>query len=93
MERIQAATGQVDEGIGKLNEGAGELAEGMQEFDEEGIQELADEMDDDLVDVANRIRAIKKADKNYNSYSGKAKKAKSSVKFIIETEEVGGDED
>ena len=93
MEKLQNATGKISDGMDKLNNGAGKLANGMKEFDEKGIQELAEKADDDLVDVANRLRAIKKADKSYDSYSGKADNKKSSVKFIIETDEVGGDEE
>ena len=93
MEKLQNATGKIGDGVDKLNNGAGKLADGMKEFDEKGIQELAEKADDDLVDVANRLRALKNADKSYDSYSGKADNKKSSVKFIIETDEVGGDED
>jgi len=93
LEKLQNATGEVTNGVDKLNNGADKLADGMREFDEQGISELAEKADDDFVDVANRLRAIKKADKSYDSYSGKADNKKSSVKFIIETDEVGGDEE
>ena len=60
----------------------------MQEFDEEGIQKISDLAGDDLQTVINHFKAVKKADKNYSSFSGKQKDSKGSVRFIWETEAI-----
>jgi putative membrane protein len=57
----------------------------MNEFNEEGIQKIADLAGEDLETVINQFKAVKKADENYNSYAGIKEKSKGSVKFIIET--------
>lgn len=72
------------EGTGKLLDGATELADGMKEFDEEGIQELADVINIDLQDFLDRLQAVTDADKSYTAFDG-AENGSGSVKFIIET--------
>ena len=65
----------------------------MSEFDEEGIQKIADLAGDDLQEVVNRFKAVKKADGSYDIFTSKSDKASSSVKFIIETEEISTEDD
>ena len=72
------------EGTGKLLDGATELADGMKEFDEEGIQELADVINIDLQDFLDRLQAVTDADKSYTAFDG-TENGSGSVKFIIET--------
>lgn len=83
--KLSAAGGQLTDGISKLTDGAGTLDDGMNEFNEEGIQKLSDLAGDDLENVINHLKAVKKADKNYTSYAGIKEKSNGSVKFIIET--------
>lgn len=83
--KLSAAGSQLTDGINKLTDGAGTLDDGMNEFNEEGIQKLSDLAGDDLENVINHLKAVKKADKNYTSYAGIKEKSNGSVKFIIET--------
>ena len=55
---------------------------------EHGIQELSDLTGTDLTSLANRIRALKKADGRYDNYGGICEGASGSVRFIIETDEI-----
>ena len=48
-------------------------------------QELDDLAGDDLQEVLHRMKAVKKADKRYDSFAGKKEDASGSVRFIIET--------
>ena len=64
-----------------------------QEFDSEGIQKIADLAGDDLFEVINRMKALKKADKKYDIFTDKSEGASSRVKFIIETDEINTEED
>ena len=59
----------------------------------EGIQKLADLAGDDLVNVVNHVKAVKKADGRYQTFSGKADDASGKVKFIIETDQIGGEDE
>ena len=56
----------------------------MREFDEEGIQELSDVVNNDLQNLLDRLQAVTDADKSYTSFDG-SKNSSGSVKFIIET--------
>ena len=89
---LSSAGGQLTDGVDKLTDGAGTLNDGMKEFDEEGIQKIADLAGDDLETVTNHFKAVKKADKKYTSFAGIKEGDKGSVKFIIETAPVSAEE-
>ena len=76
---------QLKEGTTKLADGSTELADGMEEFDEEGIQKIADLAGDDLTALMDRLDAVTEADKDYTVFDGWEKDTDGSVKFIIET--------
>ena len=76
------------QGCAALTEGLQALQKGMITFDEEGIQKIADLAGDDLQNVLTQIRALKKADGAYQSFSGLKEGQSGSVRFIIETDEI-----
>ena len=76
---------QLKEGTTKLADGSTELADGMEEFDEEGIQKIADLAGDNLTALMDRLDAVTEADKDYTVFDGWEKDTDGSVKFIIET--------
>ncbi|WP_026523449.1 hypothetical protein [Butyrivibrio sp. MB2005] len=98
---------ELDDGAGKLNDGANELkdgavdlndgakklADGMVEFDEDGIQKLTSTVDEDLLSVKDRLRAVDEASQSYTSFSGANEDEPSSVQFIIRTAGISTDED
>ena len=59
-----------------------------EEFDEEGIQKLADLAGEDLQNLVDRIRALKEADGRYINFGGILPGKTGSVRFIIETDEI-----
>ena len=71
----------------KIKDVMGQL-DGMKEFDKEGIQELKKLVGDDLENIITRVRALKKADEQYNNFSGLEKGKTGSVRFIVETDEI-----
>lgn len=77
------------DGVNELADGADALRDGMQEFDEEGIQELTKTFDEDLQEVLDRVDAVVDAGKAYKTFSGAKESADGSVKFIIETGSIG----
>ena len=83
--KLAAGGKELKEGTTKLLDGSTELADGMKEFDEEGIQKLADTLEGDLQIVLDRLDAVVDADKSYTAFDGWDKDADGSVKFIIET--------
>ncbi|MDO5147002.1 MAG: hypothetical protein Q4D60_08355 [Eubacteriales bacterium] len=92
MGKLAGAADLLTGGIDKIATGAGDLHSGEQEFDEKGIQKLADLAGDDLENVVNRVKAVKKADKKYQSFGGIKEGQKGSVKFIIETDPIEEEE-
>ena len=84
-EKLADGGVQLKDGTTKLADGSTELADGMEEFDEEGIQKIADLAGDDLTALMDRLDAVTEADKDYTVFDGWEKDTDGSVKFIIET--------
>ena len=74
-----------------LVEGMEEFADSLAEFDEEGIQSLAELAGPQYLDVIKGIRAARDAEHGYTNFSGICEGQKGSVKFIIETAEISAD--
>ena len=85
---LQTASGQVADGISQLADGAKELADGTSEFEEEGTKKLKETVEDDLLTVIDRIKALSSDECTYDTFSGKASGVDSNVKFIIETDPI-----
>lgn len=75
-------------GLDTMISGMDSLRQGLIKFDEDGIRELSDLTGKDLTNLANRIRALKKADGKYDNYGGIREGETGSVRFIIETDEI-----
>ena len=68
------------------------FADGVAEFDEEGIQSLAELTGPEYLEVIRGVRAAREAERGYTNFSGICDGQKVSVKFIIETEEIRTDD-
>ena len=91
MNTVSSAGGELGSAYWQLVEGMNEFADGIAEFDEEGIQSLAELAGPEYKDVIRGIRAARDAEHSYTNFSGIFDGQKGSVKFIIETEEIGED--
>lgn len=56
------------DGVEELKDGADELKEGMEKFDEEGIQEIADAMNEDVLDMIERLEQVRDAGMDYRLF-------------------------
>lgn len=74
------------DGYDELKNGACEYAGGVETFYEEGIKKLYSEGSTKISDIKSFVRMMEKADNMYKTYSGCEEGQKSSVTFIIETE-------
>ena len=83
--KLHGAGSLLTDGIDQLVAGAATLSDGMTEFNDRGIRKISDLAGDDLQEVLHRMKAVKKADKRYDSFAGKKEDASGSVRFIIET--------
>ena len=79
-------------GIAELHDGAVELRDGVQEFADEvngSDSDWSDDLGTGLRNVIRRLRAAQQAGKKYQSFSGLADGQTGSVKFIVETAQIG----
>ena len=91
MNTVNSAGGELGSAYRQLVDGMNEFADGIAEFDEEGIQSLAELAGPEYKDVIRGIRAARNAEHSYTNFSGICDGQKGSVRFIIETEEIGKD--
>lgn len=86
----QVSSGSADlaNALGALATAARELAGGLAQFNDEGIVQFANALDDKLAKPASRFDAVAKAGREYQSFSGKGEGVKGSVKFVYETDPI-----
>ena len=73
-------------------DGSDRLASGLATFNDEGITELADALDDlksDLDGTSARLDALREAAADYDTFAGKADGQEGTVRFIYKTERIG----
>ena len=71
-----------------LADGAQELHDGVQEFSDKSSGDLSDDFGSGLRNVVRRLKAVRQAGKNYQTFSGLPAGSTGSVKFIVETAEI-----
>lgn len=85
---LKAGVSTLIEGETKLFEGSKQISEGMSQFDEEGIQKIVNIFDGDISAITERLKAIVKVSKDYQSYGGKSDAINGTVKFIYRTDSI-----
>ena len=88
-DALSTAGTAISEGFTTITEAGDSLADGMKTFNQDGIQSLNQLTGDDLTCFLQRLKALKKADENYDNFSGLAEGMTGSVRFLIETDEIG----
>ena len=76
------------DGVQQLNDGAMTLSKGMKKFKEEGIDSIVDAANGDVQDIIDRFKAVQKASKKYNNYSGISDDMDGKVDFIYKTDSI-----
>ncbi|WP_051656739.1 hypothetical protein [Butyrivibrio sp. AE3004] len=89
--KLKDGVSKLKDGAVELNDGARKLADGMVEFDEDGIQKLTSTVDEDIVSIKDRLKAVDEASQSYTSFSGANENEPSTVQFIIRTAPVKAD--
>ncbi len=88
---VTNAINQFKDATQELAEQTGKLNDGVQEFSDEGINKLSNEVNDainDLNDVLDTANATLDQSVEYSNYAGASDSMKTSVKFIMKTDEV-----
>ena len=91
LSQVSAAGGKLGSAYWQLVDGMNAFADGVSEFDEEGIQSLAELTGPEYMEVIRRVKAARDAEHSYNNFSGILDGQKGSVRFVIETDEIGTD--
>lgn len=76
------------DGVKQLNDGAMTLSKGMKKFKDEGIDSIVDAANGDVKDIIDRFKAVQKASKKYNNYSGISDDMDGKVDFIYKTDSI-----
>lgn len=76
------------DGVKQLNDGAMTLSKGMKKFKDEGIDSIVDAANGDVRDIIDRFKAVQKASKKYNNYSGISDDMDGKVDFIYKTDSI-----
>ena len=58
----------------------------MIKFNDEGISKVSGVIDEVLPDIKARLKAVREASKDYDTFSGKSEDMEGSVKFIYMTD-------
>lgn len=82
---LKDGSGALVDGVAQLKDGAGELADGLREFDEEGIQKITRLLEEDLKELADRVKATLDLSKEYSSLTESVLAEDESVRFIYKT--------
>ncbi len=85
LRQLDSAGSKLNTGFSSAVKGAEKLADALNEFDEEGIEELTDK---DVGELALRLRAVRQVGKAYQSFTGLEEGRSGAVRFVIETEEI-----
>ena len=82
---LKEGTSPLLSGITQLRDGSMQLNDGMKKFKTEGADKLKKAADGDIKSLVERIKAISRVSKSYQSYSGISSDANGKVDFIFKT--------
>ena len=85
---LKNATPALADGISQLCDGSMQLFDGLNEFNEQGIQKLADAFGGNLDGLMTRFRATKEVSLRYKNFAGASEDMDGQVKFVYRTEAV-----
>lgn len=97
--QLNSATPALISGIGQIKDGSSQLVSGAQQaydgsitlsdgletFSQEAVQKIVDLYNGDVTDLVDRTKALVRAGKAYDNFSGKADGASGKVKFVYES--------
>lgn len=85
IDQIKDGSSQLASGTQEAHNGSITLSDGLKTFQQEAVQKIVDLYNDDITDLVDRTKALVKAGKAYDNFSGKAEGAPGKVKFIYES--------
>lgn len=86
--QLEDATKQLAEGAQAAVDGSKTLTQGMQTFNDEGVSQLVNTLQNDFGGTLDRINALSDAAKSYDNFGGITQGTAGSVKFVFETDAI-----
>lgn len=90
-KQLKKAGGKMVDGMGELKDGVKEMSDGLNDFKEDGLEDLKKTAGPEMKRIVNTIKALKESDTGYFNYSGILPGKTGEVRFLIETEEIKKD--
>ena len=90
-EELSSGISKAGEAISELYDASKEIKDGMAELDSDGIQKIADLVNDDLTSFLDRLQAVKDYAEEAESYSGCPDGIECSTKYIYKTAEISAE--
>ena len=87
-DQLNQAAPALTEGTQAAADGSKTLTDGLRTFNDEGVSQIADAIQDEFGGAADRVNALADAAKSYTNFSGITPGTTGSVKFVIETDPV-----
>ncbi len=88
LSQIASSGYSLNSGYTKLITAMEKLSDGMEKYNEKAVKKLTKLEGDDLSKVLNNAHALKKADKQYGTFTGSYKGQDAGVTFVFESEEI-----
>ncbi len=89
--QLASAGGKMSDGMGELKDGVKEMSDGLNDFKEDGLEDLKKTAGPEMKRIVNTIKALNESDNGYFNYSGILPGKTGEVRFLIETEEIKKD--
>jgi len=87
-EQLNIAVPQLTQAMQQAAEGSKTLTQGMQTFNDEGVAQLVNTLQNDFGGTLDRMNALSDAAKAYTNFGGITEGTTGSVKFVIETDAI-----
>lgn len=95
LAQLDQAAPQLVDGINQLSDGSKsavdgsqQLSDGLQQFNDEGISKITDLLDSDVLDIGDRLTAVREAANRYDNFSGITDGTTGTVKFVYEIDAI-----
>ena len=88
ISQLNSGAGALVDGVKLLDNGALTLSDGIKKYKEQGIDVLIEAVDGKAEVIIERLKAISKVSKDYNSFSGIPEDMDGKVNFIYKTDSV-----
>ncbi|MGN0174537.1 MAG: hypothetical protein ACI39F_08860 [Acutalibacteraceae bacterium] len=85
---LKNGSGKLVDGVKQLKDGSMQLSDGIKELNEKGIKKLSDNVNGELSDTYERLKATVDVSKNYNSFAGISTSMPGITRFVYKSDSI-----